>query len=511
MDLGPYLEGIDPRLLDSREGRVALTALDPLLFGLLYFPHHLKGADGSIILSDLHVEWCGRAKQWVIHDDHRPRTNRTAEVSPRNSGKSTWWFLILPTWAGAHGHRRFVAAFSDSATQAETHLATFRHELETNALLRQDFPDLCRPARKARGTAESDNVSMYIAVSRFVFAARGVDTKSLGLKVGDQRPDLIVGDDIEPGEENYSPALKDKRLGALIDSILALNEFAAVVLVGTVTMPDSIIHDLVRSITQPREAPAWIRDQNFVCHYYPALITDPVTGEKRSIWPEKWSLDYLLSIEHTLDFLKNFMNDPRGRDGEYWKDTDFTIGTLPNMGSQLLSIDPAVTAKSSSDDTAIAVIGCQRERVEIIDSKPVVVEPKKCAVLYAEARRVQVGAPLREWVIAVLTEFPYIRGVLIETNQGGDAWHEILHDLGVPIETVHNHVPKEVRAARLLARYQTDRVVHAKRFPKAEGQMVGFPKAPYDDLVDAIGNGVAKYLGQPKLAKPGEPQTMSYV
>lgn len=506
VDLDAYLADVDPRLLDSREGRIALTEMDPLLFGLLYFPHHLRGEEtnGVITLSEFHAELVEHAKRWALPSD-RPREDREAYVAPRNAGKTTWFFLILPTWAAAHGHQKFIAAFSDSATQAETHLATFRHELDTNALLRQDFPALCKPARKARGPAESDNVSMYIAHSRFVFAARGMDTKSLGLKVGDQRPTLIVLDDVEPGEENYSPALKEKRLGALTDSVLPLNEWARVVLVGTVTMSDSIVHDLVRSTMTPENAPPWVDDQKFRCHYYPALIVDDDTGERRSIWPEKWPLAYLESIEHTRDFKKNFQNDPMGRDGEYWVDTDFTYGSLPAVGSELLSIDPAVTSKSTSDETALAVIGCQRERR---DGQRI--EPKQCVVEYAEARRVQVGTPLRDWVIAVLTEFLNIRGVLIETNQGGDAWREILHDIGVPIETVHNHVPKEVRAARLLARYQTGRVKHARRFPKAEGQMVGFPKAAYDDLVDAIGNGVAKYLGQPKATEPGTARTLDY-
>lgn len=479
-----------------------------MMFALLYLPHHLKLATdgvGSITFGEFHLDALERAKRWVFLDEV-PREHRDAFVAPRNAGKSTIFFTILPLWAAAHRHRKFIAAFSATARQAEQHLQTFRRELETNALLAQDFPDLCRPARKARGTAEADNTTMYIAKSGFVFAAHGVDTTSLGMKVGTQRPDLLVLDDIEPGEENYSPDIKEKRLGALVDSILPLNEFARVVLVGTVTMSDSIVHDLVRSTVTPENAPPWVDDQRFQCHYYPALIVDDQTGERRSIWPEKWPLAYLESIEHTRDFKKNFMNDPMGRDGEYWVDTDFTYGTLPAVGSELLSIDPAVTSKSTSDETALAVIGCQRER---LDGQRVI-EPKRCVVEYAEARRVQVGTPLRDWVIAVLTEFPYVRGVLIETNQGGDAWREILHDIGVPIETVHNHVPKEVRAARLLARYQTGRVKHARRFPKAEGQMVGFPKAAYDDLVDAIGNGVAKYLGQPKATEPGTPRTLDY-
>lgn len=509
-DLDAYLADIDPRLLDTAEGRRALTELDPLLFGLLYLPHHLSGEEtgGRLTLSEFHLDLVEHAKRWVA-PDIEPRQHRDAFVAPRNAGKSTWFFCVLPLWAAAHGHRRFIAAFSDTATQAETHLLTLRRETETNRLLRQDFPDLCSPARRPRGSSESDTQAMYIARSGFVFAARGMDTKTLGMKVGTQRPDLLILDDIEPPEETYSPTIKEKRLGSLIDSVLPLNEFARVVLVGTVTMPDSIVHDLVRSVTVPDAAPEWITEQKFRCHYYPALITDEETGEQRSIWPEKWPLSYLVSIQRTRDFRKNFQNDPLGRAGDYWRAEDITYGDLPAMNAMLLSIDPAVTSKKKSDFTALAVIGHQTARYEEDPNtgRRIKVEPKRCVVLYATARRIQVGEPLRAWVLAVLAEFPNIRGVLIETNQGGDAWRAILHDLPVPINTVNNSVPKDVRAAKLAFRYQTPplhrQVIHAGPLPQAEGQLVGFPDAPHDDLVDAIGNGVAVFLGEPvPRAKP---------
>lgn len=516
-DLGAYLAGVDPRLLDSSEGRRALTELNPLLFGLLYLPHHLKGAEtgDQLTLSEFHVDIVEQSKRWALPDTE-PRQHRDAYVAPRNAGKSTWFFTILPLWAAAHGHRRFIGAFSDSSTQAEMHLLTFRRETENNALLRQDFPDLCQPARKARGTTESDTQNLYIARSGFVFAARGMDSKTLGMKVGTRRPDLLILDDIEPPEETYSPALKDKRLGSLVDSVLPLNEFARVVLVGTVTMPDSIVHDLVRTVTQPGDEPAWIAEQRFTCHYYPALIQDEETGQQRSIWPQKWPLAYLLSIQGTRDFLKNFMNNPLGRDGEYFRAADITYGSLPAVTACLLSIDPAVTSKAKSDYTACAVVASQPAQHGVVGGRRVLVEPKRCEVRYAQARRVQVGEPLRAWVLAILAEHPEVRGVLIETNQGGDAWRAILHDLPVRIDTVHNSVPKEVRAARLAVRYQTPptapQVIHAGPLPQAEAQLVGFPKAPHDDLVDAIGNGVAVFLGTPRnQPAPTTVRSTSYV
>lgn len=509
-DFQRYLTGVDERLLACAEGRRVLTRLDPMLFALLYLPHHLRGDEtgGEITFSEFHLDIVEQARHWVIPETG-PRQHRDCYVAPRNCGKSTWFFTILPLWAAAHGHRKFIAAFSDSATQAEMHLQTFRRETENNKVLRSDFPELCVPARRLRGSAESDNTSMFIAKSGFVFAARGADSRTLGMKVGTRRPDLLILDDIEPPEENYSPLMKDKRLGAIQDSILPLNESARVVIVGTVTMPDSIIHDMVRSVTLPADAPEWIRSQNVRTHYYPALITDEDSGEERSIWPAKWSLAFLQSIRRTREFLKNFQNDPMGRDGEYWRSDDFRFGDLPAQNACLLSIDPAVTSTARSDFTALAVVGSQAAQLGILGGRRVEVEPKRCVVRYAQARRVQVGEPLRQWVLAVLAEFPDIRGVLVETNQGGDAWRAILHDLPVRIDTVHNHIPKEVRAAHLATRYQTGRVLHTEVYPQLQAQMIGFPKAPHDDLVDAVGNGVAVFLGKPRALEA--PQTINEV
>src|SRR5215472_6592381 len=119
------------------------SAVDPLAFAIIYLPHHLKALPTApITLSPMHYEWVDLAKEIILkHQTIKKR--RHSLIAPRDSGKSTWWFLIIPLWAAAFGLRKFVTAFADSATQAETHLTTFKHELDTNDLLRQDFPALC--------------------------------------------------------------------------------------------------------------------------------------------------------------------------------------------------------------------------------------------------------------------------------------------------------------------------------------------------------------------------------
>ncbi|MBK6874000.1 MAG: hypothetical protein IPG94_22270 [Kineosporiaceae bacterium] len=297
-------------LLHTSEGRRALTQDEPLLFALLYLTRHLKSPDtgGQITLSQVHLDWCRQA-QWMTRPS-APAEQRDAYIAPRSMGKSTWWFLALPMWAAAHGHSSFVAAMSDSAAQAETHLSTFKHELDTNELLRADYPELCRALSRPRGSTVADNRAMLITAAGFVFAARGIDSSNLGLKVGDKRPDLIILDDVEPDESSYSAAQALKRLGTIRDAVLPLSVYARVVLVGTVTMPGSIVHQLVKAARGEPDLPAWIAEEGFRAHYYA-----PITEAGESVWPEKWPLE-LPGVDPAYPDVQEKL--PQRPDGRRW-------------------------------------------------------------------------------------------------------------------------------------------------------------------------------------------------
>ncbi|HEY3689683.1 MAG TPA: hypothetical protein VGL46_05195 [Pseudonocardiaceae bacterium] len=488
-DLPAYLARFDAdALVRSPDYRRAVSKVDPLAFILIYLPHHVRGPETGdrITFSEFHLDLIEQAQRWIVPDE-LPAEHRDAYVAPRGSGKSTLLFLALPLWAAAHGWRKFVAAFADSAGQAEMHLATFKHELDSNPLLRHDFPELCAPARRLRGVVQADRAGMLVCRNGFTFAAKGIDASALGMKVGERRPDLLILDDVEPSGSNYSAYQKDKRLATLLDAILPLNVYARVVLSGTVTMPGSIVHDLVKTRTLPGETPEeWVTAEGFRCHYYPAIL-DNGDGTERSLWPAKWPMSYLEPIRHTRSFRLNMLNDPLAMDGDYWTSDDFTYGCPSPLTHQLLSVDPAVTSKGKSDFTALAVIGYSKPR-------------RECVVRWARAVRIPPGTELRALVLRTLDAYPDIGGVTVEGNQGADAWRAILHGLPVPLRIVHQHEPKEVRAARLLNHYQRRRVIHEQRLPAVEEQMVAFPKGANDDLVDAIGTGVAVFLGKKNVA-----------
>lgn len=490
----------DGRAELAAEMRRTLTRSDPLLFALIYLRRHLTNDAGVVTLSIVHEAWAESAKTWA--EPNEPGEDRRCEIAPRDMGKSTWHFLILPMWAAAHGHCRFAAAFADTGTQAETHLATFKSELDNNALIRADFPDLCQPKTRGRGQTEADRVSLYHARSDFVFAAAGMDGSNLGLKVGDRRPDLLIIDDMEPHEGRYSAALAKKRLDTLLSTIFPLNVRAHVVIVGTVTMEGSIVHQIVKyargDVDHEEGGNAWVGEEGIVGrHWLPWIELDD--GTKASIWPAKWSIEWLERNAHTRSFAKNYLNDPLGADGDYWTMDDFkplSDKLRLHVTHEVIEIDPAVTTKDSSDFTGIAAVGWSRAL-------------GRCAVY--EARKVKLSGPELRLVVLGFVERALARGhavlVRVESNQGGDLWiSNVFHDMPVKVK-LHpaGSASKHARAAEALSHYQTEggKVEHNREDPgvrAAEGEMVAFPNAPHDDLVDAVGAAV-RYFLKPRTKK----------
>jgi hypothetical protein len=489
--------------------RRALAA-DPVAFAVLYLSRHLKDTHGEITFSEVHYDWARIAEGWRTPNE--PQGNRHAFIAPRETGKTTWWFLILPLWAAANGIVRFAVAFAHADAQAREHLATFKRELDTNVLLRTDFPALCEPARKATGSTLADRQGMLHTVAGFVFAARGIDTASLGLKVGEVRPDLLILDDVEPDEANYSAHQVRKRLGTVTDTIFPLNIRARVAVIGTVTMVGSVIHQMVRWVRGERDPELrWIGDEKIIPHHHRAIVEDEA-GVPRSVWPAKWATEWLLSIAHTRSYAKNYLNDPLGLDGGFWTKDDFRYGPLvPPPTRFLLQLDPAVTTKGTSDYTGWAVIAHRPARHEKTLTGQRMIEPQACEVVAAGQWKLS-GEALRSAVLMKLIEYPLIRVVRVEVNQGGDLWHTVLHDLPVKLLVHYSTESKEVRFSYVLDFYQRGggMVRHRTQLRAAEEQMVSFPAGPYDDIADAVCSGIL-YFVKPLPVAPLETRTESYV
>lgn len=246
-----YLEQFPRELLESSEGRRRLCRTRPMLFALLYLSHHISFDGKPPEFSQFHLDLFEYGKslagvgETLGNEKTRDKTSlqRDAWLAPRASGKSTILFTVLPLWLAAMEHVSFIAAFSDSENQAIIHLQTFKSELDSNDLLRNDYPELCRP-KKSRATNKyvSQSQIMIQQDNGFIFTAKGIDSQSLGMKVGVKRPEVIICDDIE--SLDYSVSAAKSRLNTLLHGVFALNYKAKIIIVGTCPIAGGILDSL---------------------------------------------------------------------------------------------------------------------------------------------------------------------------------------------------------------------------------------------------------------------------
>jgi hypothetical protein len=486
-DLQTYLKQAVPHaeLLTNSVGRKFLTANNPLLFALVYYPGKLTLEGKGLTFADFHLEvskWA--AMEWTKTADISidPAGPIDAYICPRGMGKSTWVIDILVMWAACHGHQEFVALFADTPTQAQQHLSNFRESAATNELLKADYPRICRDgtniiSKHLSEIKESDRQDFYRSTSGFAFSAKGIDTGVLGLKVGDNRPSLIIADDIIKGSGSLTEM--NKRLDKFIKSIVPLRRAGGrIVITGTSFTPGDMIHQLKKAAELNAEPSKWITGLSVQPHYYSPFIKTN-EGEVRSCWSDRWSLEYLLRAqENDPSFAAAFLNEPIPENGSFWHKRHFVYGSLDTPGnSRILSIDPALTAGSKSDFTAITIA----KYSNAVD---------KFEVVYSGQFKLQ-GESLRAKVLNLVSLYD-VSHIIIETNSVGTTWMAaggILHDIpGVTIIPVHygNGESKEARAEWALMDYQKERVLHTQSFYDLETQLMAFPQTAHDDLVDSL-------------------------
>lgn len=501
----------DKRLLNSSDGRKAIGRLDPFAFALIYFRHQLTGSGAEgVTFSPFHAASYEWALSWIGKQTFMG--NRHSWAAPRGSAKSTLHFRILPTWALAYLHRNYFSIFTRTTELANEHMQNGQNERRTNPLLRHDFPDFCEPRRLGKA-AEHDTLGAYLAKSGAIITAKGMDASVLGSSIDGRRADVLVFDDVENSESNYTPYQAEKRKTTITNAIGLYNTDAIWSWVGTTTMYHGLQHQLVLSchpeIPMDRSILEWITEQRIVAHHFRPLIPDLETGELVSMWPGRWRTEDLKAIQHTRTYRMEMDNMPSLGDEGMWQEKDFTYASEPSADNWrcALFVDPAVTVTATSDYSGLAVTQYPFPSSDEVNRG----QPGHVEVLHVERKKIT-GRQLRDRIMQLINLYPQIKRVVVERNQGGALWLETFADLPVEVELIRAVERKEVRAAHALSKYQArpSQVWHIGRHAEVEDVMQSFPLVPHDDDVDAVVYGILYWLSPGEVRDPGSPVNQAH-
>ena len=273
-------------------------------------------------------------------------------VAFRGSGKSTIVTAAYPIWAIlGKQQKKFVVIFCQTQAQAKQHMMNLRRELEDNDLLKKDLG----PFRENSDEWGAQSVVFSNTNSRITVAS--VDQSIRGIRHHENRPDLIICDDVEDIASTKTRDSRNKTYQWLKGEIIpAGDKNTRLIMVGNLLHEDS----LLMRLKEEREKD--IIDGNFL--YYPLI-----NGKGECLWPGKypsdqdiemerkkvgneitWQQEYLLNIVPLEDqaifreWINYYDEIPERLDlfGGYKSHREIRIG-----------VDPAISKSSIADYTAM--------------------------------------------------------------------------------------------------------------------------------------------------------------
>ncbi len=435
-----------------------------------YLSHYMRDTNGKLIPP---AQWHLAFMQEVFATVGTKHAG--AYLAPRGYAKSTIVSLALPTAMMARKLKRYIWLIEDTGGQAAQALQAITAELEANERIKNDFPHL-KPTMDHRNRAVADRDDDLVLGpdlrDSIRIQALGAGQKVRGRRHQNERPDLILGDDLENDETVLTKYQREKQDMWLSSAVMgARGPHTDTYIVGTLLHFDAVLARLMK-----REG--WRHKR------YDAM-TD--AGDfSTSTWPEFWTEERLQDQLQQMGwraFSREVLHQPVNEDEQlfkrgYFKHRDAPI--RPEITTIRIAVDPATGEKSSSDYSAIMVVG----RTESY-GKPVEYDVLEAwrGRMRGENLQAQVRNVYEKWLQA-----GYRPIVLFEAVQAQVWASQFLQARGMPVRPIRPNRDKVLRAEPAATLYEQGSVFHATELEDGpfELELEQFPSSEFDDLVDAL-------------------------
>jgi predicted phage terminase large subunit-like protein len=324
------------RLKTDRSYRKELCRQSFKWFFLTYFTHYIQYE-----LAPFHHEFFK-----LLETDEK----LVVIVAFRGSAKSTIVSLAYVIWAiVGRMKKRYPVLFSLNQQRAHQLLFNIRQEFEKNDLLRSDFGPFGK---------DSDEWS-YNSLLLSPYGARITTLSSgegfRGLRERQYRPDLIIGDDIEDVSSTKTKESRDKLWQTINGELIPAGDLdTKIVFIGNLVHEDSAMMRLKKLVLSGKLKGEY--------REYPLY-----DANKQALWKDKFpTWNDIKKLEATIpsytDFQREYLINiiPEGDRVVFPEWLHYYDPTMPFAGKDfqcfLISIDPAVSERSSADKTAILIV-----------------------------------------------------------------------------------------------------------------------------------------------------------
>lgn len=457
-------EELMEKILHDRVIRSEITRQSHLMFFLVYFPHYVKYS-----VAEFHKD--------IFRITEDQSNNLACIVAFRGSGKSTLITFSYAIWSILGVQRkRFVLIICQTQAQAKQHMANLRYELETNRLLKGDLG----PFQEESGEWGAHSLIFSNTNSRITIAS--IDQSIRGIRHHENRPDLIILDDVEDLNSTKTMEGRNKIFDWFTREIVPLGDLGTrIIIVGNLLHEDSLIMRLRRRIED--------EELKGIFKWFP-LVTD--SGE--CLWPGKFDTKEKIetlrqSVANDLawqqEYLLKIVSDSSRAVFPEWIQYH-DCESLDDMREfstygAFIGVDLAISQKDSADYTALVTgVICNYKGQNRILVVPDIVNERMQFKQTIEA----IKKKAKQLYFSGCYANPK---VAIETNGFQEIYAEFLSRSGLDIVNIKNTTDKKSRVT-LTAPNIIDGII---LFPKkgAEeliAQLTGHGRERHDDLADAF-------------------------
>lgn len=476
----------------------ALPLPEPLAWAREYLPDYFTDEPAAF-----HAELMG--------DLAAAQRRLIARVAPRGHAKSTCAACAYPLWCICEQRRRNIVIVTHAAPLATQFVRDLRQELECNEAIRLAYGDLCeeraalmkittrgarrprsRPSTRQRASGGDAAVQpvrkrrvwkedRFTTTTGITVQAKGAGAALRGMRVGPQRPDLIICDDIEK-DEHVATAAQRRKLEHWLRCVV----MPALAPDGQLLVLGSLIHydSLLANLRDRRRFPRWDY------RVYRALEAEPDgAGQFRllALWPGRWPVAKLEEERErvgTLAFEQEYQANPSDAARRVFRPEWLQRYEPADLEGQplvtLMAIDPA-TGAEKGDYFALwvgSVVpgGNIYTRVLTLERVGIVEQVQRILAACAAWKPVRIGIESTAYQVAlkqVLEE---------ESRQRG---------LYLPLVALRTHINKKVRIEGTAPLYESGRFrLPPVLAPEVEKQFLHFPDGDHDDAPDVCAMGI---------------------
>jgi len=410
-------------------------------------------------------------------------------IWPRSGAKSTSAELACVR-VGALRSRKYIWYCCSVQDQADKHVETIASMLESRAM-EAHHPALSERRVGKYGHSRGWRRQRLRTRSGLTIDAIGLDVATRGAKSEEQRPDMIIFDDVD--NKHDSPKLVKKKIETITESILpAGSSDLAVLFVQNLIHRNSIATNLASKerkfltdciLSGPHPAVTRLTYQLIDGQY--KIIDGQATweGQGLPVCQEQintWGISaFLCEAQHEVAEVLGGIYD-------HIEFARCTREEVPDIVAGSVWVDPAVTSTDGSCSQGIQADGISRDKK-----------------LYRFFSMEQIMSPEKALMIAITKALEYgFETVGVETDQGGDVWLPAYRDVcrqlinnpdypGITRETRlpsfkqakagEGHGSKVARTQRMLVDYEHGKIVHVLgTHDILERALKRFPNEPLD-------------------------------